>query len=360
MIYADYVDFVARTGHQPVRMIVETNIREVAERILLVAYEFLVLIQRQWRGVMARRTVSYFKTELIRIRQYEVAQIMKIQRVYRAYHARLNLIPLSKVKSFDASIEQRYINQRNQKKSDQAKKDLNNLLMVNYVEERRKEATLRYTGRIRGPSDYDGRKMRAYSASCYAETYLSDHVVKAVREERESKMGEERIRGVNYQRKVFILGRIAESGPMGYGKRSEPSLPPPRPQTTLLQSSVQPSSVLSLSTTSMSKEQLRERTISTRVVLESGRSRGMRYYFAEELASLMDLQINFVAHDFTRRGLLGRFKEHNASSRKGFAYPRSVTHLEADTLEDEEQAMVAHSKSALKARRSVVTASITT
>lgn len=79
----NYVAFVERTGYQPVRMIVEMNIKELAKRIETLAHAMLALIQRQWRGVMARRSVAYFRIELIRLRQYEVSFALKIQRAYR-------------------------------------------------------------------------------------------------------------------------------------------------------------------------------------------------------------------------------------------------------------------------------------
>jgi hypothetical protein len=58
------VDFVERTGHQPVRSVVEQNIQDVCQRIQDAAHTLLVLIQRQWRGVQARRTVAWFRIEM--------------------------------------------------------------------------------------------------------------------------------------------------------------------------------------------------------------------------------------------------------------------------------------------------------
>jgi IQ calmodulin-binding motif len=364
MVYRDYVSFVERTGHQPVRMIVERNIKEVAERIEQIAYDLLVLIQRHWRGVIARRTVSYFKTEIIRIRQYEVAQVLKIQRVYRGYHCRLTPHRILKAVLFDESIMDKYIEEEFKKKIISAKKDLDQLILVNYRDERRKEATLRYTSRIKSPRAYDGKKMKAYSASCYGETYLEKHVIKSVRDEREAVVVKDKQHREEHERKLFIMKRIAEYGPKGFGMRSVPCAPPHRLATVIGSMN----SSLSSMNTSLSQQSVT--SVSTRRggmggIIESSRSRGMRAYFSQELQKIVGKEIEYVTHDHSRKDLLSRFKEYNKSTvsvedgsitsgsssssrlliKKCYKYPSYVTDLPNDLLRDEVDDLVSsHNK----------------
>jgi hypothetical protein len=76
-------------GYDPPRIVVERNIAELATRILARQRVLAILIQRLWRGVMARRIVKYFKTEVVRLRQYAWGKVLRLQRLYRG-HAYVN------------------------------------------------------------------------------------------------------------------------------------------------------------------------------------------------------------------------------------------------------------------------------
>ncbi len=92
MVFKNYMELVEKTGYQPPRQIVEVNIKEISVRILRRKGELIILVQRRWRGFMARRIVKFYRTEISRMFQYKVSRAMKIQRVFRGHFARL-LIP---------------------------------------------------------------------------------------------------------------------------------------------------------------------------------------------------------------------------------------------------------------------------
>lgn len=91
MLYANYLDLVKKTGFTPPRKRVEDNIAEIARRVLARQNQLIVLVQRRWRGFMARRIVRYFRTEISRLFQFRVSRVMKIQRVYRGHAVRLRI-----------------------------------------------------------------------------------------------------------------------------------------------------------------------------------------------------------------------------------------------------------------------------
>jgi hypothetical protein len=89
LLYENYITLCSRTGFQPPRMAVEENIKEIYTRIVARKYELVTIIQKRWRGLMCRRIVIYFKSELIRLRQFIYSRVMKIQRAYRGFIGRL-------------------------------------------------------------------------------------------------------------------------------------------------------------------------------------------------------------------------------------------------------------------------------
>jgi hypothetical protein len=87
MLYDDYLGLCEKQGFTPPRMTVEQNVAMVHERIMERKDYLLTLVQRLWRAVMARRSVKFLKTQVIRIFQYLISRVMIIQRIYRAHHA---------------------------------------------------------------------------------------------------------------------------------------------------------------------------------------------------------------------------------------------------------------------------------
>lgn len=60
-VFRDYVGFCSRTGFMPPRFTVEANIAELSRRITARKNELTTLVQRIWRGLMARRIVKVSK-----------------------------------------------------------------------------------------------------------------------------------------------------------------------------------------------------------------------------------------------------------------------------------------------------------
>ena len=330
-----------RTGHQPVRMVVEHNIQDLANRIREVAYDLLVLIQRRWRGIMARRSVAYFRTEIVRLRQNDVAYVLKIQCMYRGHRTRRFLIPKLIETQTHQNILATYSKEQHVNHEAISRQALNNRILLEYKTARRDEATLRYTGRIRLASDFNGRKMKAYESSCYFNDDISKRVVQSVRSDEERKKLENMSRDNNRNRKQFIVSRIREYGPRGFGLRSMPRPPPPR-------INVMPSSSLFSNVSSRAKDFDGE---SDAIVFESSRSRGMRAYFCDELAKLVQEEIETATHNFHRPNLLSRLKDfnRNKTAKSEYVFPEHLMSESVKELlkEDEEQDM----RSAYKKRR---------
>ena len=58
ILYRDYYQLVERTGYNPAICVVETNINEIAQRILDREAELCTRVQARWRGIVVRRYVS--------------------------------------------------------------------------------------------------------------------------------------------------------------------------------------------------------------------------------------------------------------------------------------------------------------
>lgn len=330
-MYDNYVEFVERTGHQPVRMVVEQNIQDLANRIREVAYDLLVLIQKRWRGIMARRSVAYFRTEIVRLRQNDVAYVMKIQRMYRGHWCRRFQIPkLTETQAYK-DILASYLREQHAAHEATFRRDLNNRILVEYRTARRNEATLRYTSRIRPASDFNGRKMKAYESSCYCSDDVTKRVVQSIRIDEERNESENRARGKDRIRKQFIASRIREYGPRGFGLRSEPRPSPPRIHTMS-------SSLCS----NVAREHDYGKGFNT-AALESSRSRGMRAYFHDELMKLVEDEMQLAAHNFDRPNLLSRFQEFNKNktAKNAYVFPQHLMTESVKELlkEDEDQDM---------------------
>lgn len=312
------MEFIERTGHQPVRMVVEQNIRDLSNRIREVAYNLLVLIQKLWRGIMARRSVAYFRTEIVRLRQNDVAYVLKIQRAYRGHASRRLHVPRLVEKHTNQSLLDSYLTEKNKAHSASVRQNLNNRILLEYRNERRNEATLRYTSRIHPPSAYDGKKMKAFASSCYFQEEVSKRISHSIKVEEEHKNRNASNRKESKNRKHFIVSRIREYGPKGFGLRGEPRPPPPRYRTM--------SSSISSNMCSDSNEKVSES-------FESSRSRGMRAYFQDELKKLVEEEVRFATHNFERLNLLSRFRDFNTnkSNKNQYIFPAT---LMSDSLKE--------------------------
>lgn len=150
---------------------VEENIAELSRRVQARKAELLLCIQRRWRGFMARRIVKYFRTELIRLRQFVLSRVMKIQRAYRGYAGRLQ-VPRLRASRRRERVMGDYRRRMHQQLRGQQIAKTKQQMMSAYELERFEEMTARYTQRIEAPADFQDRKLRAWAQSCYSSDAL--------------------------------------------------------------------------------------------------------------------------------------------------------------------------------------------
>eukprot|EP01038_Epipyxis_sp_PR26KG_P007451 gene7451-10157_t len=219
LLLGNYLLFVERTGYQPIRLAVERNLQEIAYRIEYRKHTLLLLIQKKWRGFMTRRMVKYFRTELVFIFQLKLTHILKIQRAYRGHYVRLRVIPKLKEERFNEKMIKNYRQEISKIKSEKLKtENTNPRLKLLYKTEFSNEKTLRYTSVL----PYTNHKTKEYWDSNYIDdkNFLRNDMIACINKEKrimfDKKLEMEEI----YARKAFILSRIDEVGPLGYGLRN--------------------------------------------------------------------------------------------------------------------------------------------
>jgi len=285
LLFIDYVDLLERLGFDPPRKALEENIAELSKRILAREAELLMVVQRRWRGYMARRIVKYYRKELIRMRQFQISKLMMIQRIYRGHFARLQIPKLAKGQRREALMS-KYREGLAIKLRDKKKEKIYGKMMMAYARERAEEKTARFTSRVDLPSDHNDRKMKAFAASCYADDKLKNEIDDLMGMVWEDRLQVKADIETEKQRRHFITNRIEEYGPRGFGMRGE------KP----------------------GNENLVIDKFGFRVggPLESSRSKGMRAIFEEERKGLMKNLIDRVTNDYvTKISHLPRFKEYN-------------------------------------------------
>jgi hypothetical protein len=314
MLYANYIDFVRKTGFQPHRKRVEDNVQEIARRIIARQNILIVLVQRRWRGYMARRIVRYFRTEISRLFQFRVARVMKIQRVYRGHAARLGIPVLIRhwerervMADYLTTSKDDDIEARRQKAASQ--------VMGFYSVERNEEKTCRYTSRIAGPEHYGMKKMIAFADSPYADERLNQQTSKLMSIEYIYIKRERDARDKEHNRKIFMENRIAEVGPLGFGFRSVPMINPPcdyyydaKVTEHDLGLDVQSSTGININYSMLTNVATGTQTLSH---ITSSRSRSFRIYFSGELKQIAAAIVERMQHEFSHPGLGNRFKDFN-------------------------------------------------
>ena len=230
LVFGDYWKLLERTGFNPPRMIVEMNIIELGKRILERQSYLITVIQRRWRGFVARRFVSFYRVEVRRLLQKQVARVLKIQRLYRAHVIRGIFMPNYLKKRRHDEIMGTYVAERRFKKELKRKIDRGMTLIAHYAHERELEKTARMTSRLDPMKYHDNRKMRAWANSVYFATkaggdklsLLMDGVLDDVAKEQQ--MERDRIRK-EQEMKDYIRDKVTATGPVGYGLRSINYLP---------------------------------------------------------------------------------------------------------------------------------------
>lgn len=285
MAYRDYVGLSERLGWQPSRKDMEVNFIELSKRIVARQDDLLSLVQRAWRGFMARRIVMYYRTEVIRLKQFLLSKAFKIQRIWRAHRVRLNVVPKLKRMYEKEQQEKEYFEFRDKKRLKKERSDAIVMTKAAYIKERAEERTARYTGRIDVATDHDDRKMKAFAASVYSDYRLQDQMDNILSAEMAAIAAHKEEIEEAHNRKEFILARIAETGPPGLGKRSE--MPDPSTQRIL-------------------------NGFAVGGPLMPPRSRSMKALLHGEVIDIMDGVIERATHNFVIPNLHNRLKDFNA------------------------------------------------
>lgn len=275
MVFADYVDFVERTGFQPPRIIVERNIAELSRRITERKNNLIIMVQKRWRGFVARRIVRYFRTEIHRIFSHTVANAMRIQAAYRA-HAVRRKIPQWRTILYQRKIMQDYRHQCKIENIKSRRALAAEKAQIAYQQERKDVQMGRFVEKIAYASELHNSSVTAMKSM----TAYQLNKTGAMQELDESPYGDDRylyrdamvisedqklVQDIGQQiqgdldRLSFIKSRIAESGPLGFGLRSGISTNPH------VQSAM--AKVLSMKK-------------------ESSRSKAMRMYFQNEFETI--------------------------------------------------------------------------
>lgn len=341
LLYEDYVNLAARTGFQPARLLVERNIAEIAKRIFDRQNELVTLVQKRWRGVMTRRIVKLYRIEKIRLRQWHVSFIQKIQRAFRGHLSRLK-IPIFKDKWFRDHIMNKYLDEKEEKKRNQDKKWHRDKTQLLYLKQRKEEFTARVTGKIdENATEYNGKKMIYFDSTCYSDDHLKSNIIQFVENEVHEIEREKNIEQMKRDRKQFIVNRIQEHGPKGYGKRGYHyskagiNAPPPQNDVKAFLKNSSTNYRKNILTKEFVSEKTRIKNLNKRLKLDeevslrkvpSSRSKGMNKLFESELTDIINKEIEKASHDFTKKNLLSRFREHRESTgiRNNYKYPSSV------------------------------------
>jgi len=290
MAFRDYIGLAERLGWLPTRAQMEANFIELSKRIVARQDDLLSLVQRAWRGFMARRIVMYYRTEVIRLRQFLLSKAFKIQRIWRAHRVRLNVVPQLKRRLVKEKQEKEYFEFRDKKRLKKERADAIILTKAAYVKERAEERTARYTGRIDVATDHDDRKMKAFAASIYSDSKLQDQMDNLLSAELMAIASKKEEIEEAHARKEFILARIAETGPAGLGRRSE--MPDPSTQKIV-------------------------NGFALGGPLLPPRSRSMKALLHHEVVEIMDGVIECATHNFVIPNLHNRLKAFNAERAVG-------------------------------------------
>jgi hypothetical protein len=314
MLYANYLELVKKTGFTPARKLVEDNILEIARRVLVRQNQLIVLVQRRWRGFMARRIVRYFRTEISRLFQFRVSRVMKIQRVYRGHAVRL-LIPVLIAQWERQETMDDYLSTSKDAALYGRRFKASQQVMGFYGVERSEEKTARYTSRVAAAEHFGNKKMAAFWDSPYADDRLGQQVDKLMDIEYGLIKREKDAVAAQLDRKVFMENKIAESGPPGFGLRGVPTKLAPctyyydavlSPEELGLDE--QASSGINLASGFMASMAVNGATLAS---LQSARSKVFRMFFRAELQFLAALALERMEHDYSKPGLAKRFQQYN-------------------------------------------------
>jgi hypothetical protein len=286
LVYKNYLEFIEKTGHQPVRAVVERNIAQLRQRIFQRQEQLGTIIQSQWRGFMVRRIVQIFRTEVSRLFCRDVSRVLKIQRVFRGHVVRMFILPKLLHDRLNNAIMKSYQVETYRKKLNNLRQRAKEGLQVAYLKEQKLAKTAKFTSKL--PYQFDSqalppsirrlasmeecRKQSSVGNGDESKFYLSLYG-DAITHARSSKvlLADNRLTMLKFkaeehdtERRNFIINRIAERGPSGYGSRDQ------LPSLTETMFSRPPATIVG---------QQRSRS-------ESSRSHAMRQYFSDDLEQI--------------------------------------------------------------------------
>lgn len=395
LLYEDYVNLCSRTGFQPPRLLVEKNIAELAKRILSRQNELVTMIQKRWRGLMTRRIIKLYAVERIRLRQWYVSFLMKIQRCYRGHRCRLLHLPAEKEKDWREKVREKYLKERKSERRERERRGERERVQQLYRKERRDEFSCRVLNRIEdeptsvpvsssalkpfkgsssdggsfsrsateeslgspnrwyhnynheeeaeggsaesalaGAGTWDRRerdggrkggvaiqpkkKMTLFSQSCYSSDHFKETLGSYVMEERGVMASESLERSQQKQRKEFMLKRISEHGPRGYGRRGYAysqkgtyALPDHLNHKIFLRSTPKTSSLSSGTRKTKLKKAIASVEPVEYRVRPSTRSQGMSCYHLQELNEIVTQEITRSVHEFQKVNLKEKIESFN-------------------------------------------------
>lgn len=338
LLFRNYVALLDRMGHDPPRSVLERNIAEISRRIVARKAELIIMIQKVWRGFLGRRVVKLYRLEIIRLKQWFIANILKVQRMYRGHASRVGIFKYFKAKTRNKTMKN-YREARKKGKIEKKKKLNRNDLQSSYQHLRSEAYTARATQRIDPPRDHGNVSIRAFEKSLYATDDLNDRIKTLM--EVDSKIHQYEKDEVHRQRsrRSKINNLIAEHGPVGFGSRGFKN-----------QELLEKLHELDHDTTQGHLREGRHAGLaaiwgynesSTNSLVESSRSRGMRAYHADELEEIMDKTVERVQHDFTNKHIPKAIKNFNILSKNPggslmhYKYPKDINENPMDWLNDD-------------------------
>jgi hypothetical protein len=349
LLFRDYIALLDRMGHDPPRSIVEKNVAEIAKRILARKAELIIMIQKVWRGFLGRRIVRLFRVEVIRLRQWWIANILKVQRTFRGHIARVHIWKYFEKKNRNRHMKT-YQRDFDKQKRIKDRKLQYTLVADAYRKQHAEEFVARSTQRIDKAKDHDMRRMRAFEASMYADSHLADRLKKL--QEIDGNIVEYEAEEVSRQRtrRAFMVGRIAEHGPEGLGRRgytrdqyldeiikSQGGHAHERDFRKNLKKGAHAGMASIWGNNEMSDSSL-----------ESSRSRAMRAYFQEDLTDIVDLTVERVMHDFSNKHVPKAIKNFNHSKNdsggglRHYKYPKNINDEPMKWLDDDIEIAIMH------------------
>jgi len=296
---------------------------------------------------------------------------MGIQRLYRGHRCRLRL-PDMKAAYLRDDLMKMYTQARKKEAWVKDREWAREHARALYSRERREEMTARATSRVDAAKYHEGRKMKAFSASCYSDERLHESMVGLLNREAEDMMERDAQEQRQRDRKAFLVSRVKEHGPKGYGKRgfhyskAGRNAPPPHNDVKAFLKIYSAKSIVnSCSGSEFGKSLAERRRIRRKLSMEEeaaeravpgSRSKGMEKFFAKELEDIISAEVEKAEHNFSKKGLLQKLRNHNRSDgmRHAYRYPTDINVDPMKWLNDDVDSTIKYQDQKMNNRLSAV------